>query len=300
MLFPFRELTVCIIEKLSNEVYQFDGFSFCNSLERPNYWQQHSHPEIQIAIPQTSAKAWINMRSSATKQYKKQIEPGQSFLVSSNQTHALEWQQTAELTLFYLHPKFFSNAIGELIEENNLVIYERCSLVNDTLICEIATILGYLSKSDSAYIEKLYIENLANLLAIHLLKNYIDYKVKVFDNLSRLSSKKLKAIYDYVESNLESKITLSELATIAGVGKYYFCRLFKGSTNTTPYSYVLHRRIERAKKLLKDSDLSICNIALECGFSNQSHLAKHFRNILGTSPMRYRQSNTEFASNKWY
>lgn len=281
---------MCIIEKLSNEVYQFDGFSFCNSLERPNYWQRHSHAEIQIAIPQTSARAWINMPST-TKQYKKQIELGQSFLVSSNQTHALEWQKTAELTLIYLHPEFFSNAIGEFIEENNLVIYEHCSLVNDTLICEIATILACLSKSDSAYIEKLYIENLASLLAIHLLKNYIDYKITVPNRFSRLSSKKLKAIYDYIESNLESKITLLQLATVAGVGKYYFCRLFKNSTNTTPYSYVLHRRVERAKKLLKDSDLSICNIALECGFSSQSHLAKHFRSIIGTSPMRYRQSN---------
>ena len=281
---------MCIIEKLNNEVYQFDGFSFCNSLERPNYWQQHSHSEIQIAVPQTNARAWINMRSSTTKQYKKQIEPGHSFLVSSNQTHALEWQKTAELTLFYLHPKFFSNAVGESIAENDLVIHERCSLVNDTLICEIATILVHLSKSNLADIEKLYIENLANLLAVHLLKNYINYKVTVFNNFSRLSSKKLETVYDYVENNLESKITLSELATVAGVGKYYFCRLFKGSTNTTPYSYVLHRRVERAKKLLKDSNLSICNIALECGFSNQSHLAKHFRNILGTSPIRYRQS----------
>lgn len=282
---------MCIIKKLSNEVHQFDGFSFCNSLERPNYWQEHAHPEIQIVIPQTNARAWINMRSSATKQPKKRIEPGQSCLVSFNQTHALEWQQTAELTLLYLNPKLFSNAIGESIEESNLVIDERYSLVNDNLIYEIATILGCLSKSDSAYIEKLYIENLANLLAVHLLKNYLNYEIVTVDNLKRLSSKKLKVVCEYVEANLERKITLSELANIAGVGKYYFCRLFKSSTNITPYSYVLHRRIELAKKLLQNSDLPICNIALECGFSNQSHLAKHFRSILGTSPMRYRQSN---------
>lgn len=291
MLFLFGELTVCIVKKLSNEVHQFDGFSFCNSLERPNYWQEHAHPEIQIVIPQSNARAWIDMRFSATKQSKKQIKPGQSCLVSFNQTHALEWQQTAELTLLYLNPKLFSNAIGESIEENNLVINEHFSLVNDNLLYEIATTVGHLSKSNSAYIEKLYIESLANLLAVHILKNYISDRVIVFDNLKKLSSKKLESVCEYVEANLERKITLSELATIAGVGKYYFCRLFKGSTNITPYSYVLHRRVERAKKLLKDSDLPICNVALECGFSNQSHLAKHFRSILGTTPMRYRQSN---------
>lgn len=280
---------MCIIEELSNKVHQFGGFSFCNSLERPNYWQQHAHQELQIVIPQSNALAWIDLGYSATRHYKKQIEPGKISLVSSNQTHALEWQQTAELTIFYLHPQLFSSVIGELVEENNLIINESFSLVNDSLIREIATILVSLGNSNLADLEKLYVENLVNLLAVHVLKNYLNYKIVTFDNLKRLSSKKLKVVYDYVESNLESKITLSELATIAGVGKYYFCRLFKGSTNTTPYSYVLHRRVERAKKLLKHSNLPICDVALECGFGNQSHLAKHFRNIIGTTPMRYRQ-----------
>jgi len=58
----------------------------------------------------------------------------------------------------------------------------------------------------------------------------------------------------------------------------------------TPHQYVIRRRIERAKKLLKYSDLKIVEIALACGFANQSHLSRHFRNLVGTSPKAYRNS----------
>lgn len=282
---------MCIKESLSNEVSQFDGFGFCNSLERPNYWQEHAHPEIQITVPQTNAKAWIDIRSPITRQSKKRIEPGQSFIVYSDRPHALEWQQTAELTLVYLHSQFIARVVGESTKKIKLIDV-KCDLpVNDTLIYEIGAILALLCSSGLADLEKLYVENLASLLAVHLLKNYSNYEVPVFNPQKRLSPKKLQAVFEYVEENLERKITLVELATVAGIGKYYFCRLFKGSTNTTPYGYVLHRRVERAKRLLKSSNLPICDIALECGFGNQSHLAKHFRKMIGTTPRRYRQSD---------
>ncbi|NJL51156.1 MAG: helix-turn-helix domain-containing protein [Hydrococcus sp. SU_1_0] len=58
----------------------------------------------------------------------------------------------------------------------------------------------------------------------------------------------------------------------------------------TPYDYVLQLRVKRAKKLLQSSDLPICDVALECGFGNQSHLAKHFRKKLGITPMNYRKN----------
>lgn len=284
---------MCNPKRLNSKVHQFDGFSFYNCLEEPKYYGEHAHEEIQITLLQANAKAWIKYQSSAVKQYTKQITAGKSFLVSSNQPHSLDWQQTAEMTLFYLHPSFFTNAIGDFIG-NNLEIDERFSLVDDTLIREVGVILRYLCSSNGD-IERLYAENLANLLAVHLLKNYSNYKVRVSHGLKRLPLKKLDIVFEYIEANLAQKITLSDLAAIAGVGKFYFCRLFKSSTNMTPYNYVLQQRIERAKSLLSHSNLAIAEIALECGFSNQSHLAKHFRTMVGTSPMVYRQCNDLFA-----
>ncbi|NJO43692.1 MAG: helix-turn-helix transcriptional regulator [Cyanobacteria bacterium CRU_2_1] len=69
---------------------------------------------------------------------------------------------------------------------------------------------------------------------------------------------------------------------------YYFCELFKQSIGVAPYQYVLQQRVERAKQLLKDEKRAIVDIALECGFANQTHLNKHFRKLTGMTPKSYR------------
>lgn len=281
---------MCNTQRLSNKVYQFNGFSFYNSLERANYWKDHGHEEIQITLPQSNSMARMHYQTFNGKQVSRRIRAGQAFLVSPHQSHQLEWQHEAELTLFYLHPNFLSATVENSKENSCWEIRDRFSLVQDPLIQEVGVIFRYLRNSGIAT-ETLYIENLANLLAIHLIKNYLNYKFKI-PRLDRgLSQKRLKRVLEYIEANLDRKITLADLAGTAGMGKFYFCRSFKSSLHLTPYQYVLQQRVERAKKLLKHSDISICNVALDCGFSSQSHLTKHFRSMLDTSPMNYRKTN---------
>ena len=277
---------MCNPQQLSNTVYQFDGFSFCSSLEKPNYWSEHSHPEMQITLPQANAKAWIDCESSKSKQ----IKAGQSFLVAPNKPHSLDWQETANLTVLYLHPSFFASAIGNTVPKSCLSsLEEKFSLVEDPLIQQVGNIFKHVCDRDLAA-EVFYAENLGNLLAVYLLKKYLNYDIQTTKNAKKLSSTKLNLILDYIEDNLDTKITLSDLANLANVGKFYFCRLFKNSTNITPYKYILQQRVKRAKKLLENPTLPISDISLECGFSSQSHLSKHFQNLVGTTPTKYRQS----------
>ena len=282
-----RSKIVCDRDKLSDRVYQFDGFSFYSSIEPPNSWSSHSHHEMQITMPQANAKAWINCPSLEDRYCTKRIEAGQSFLVAPDCNHRLDWQQTAGLTIFYLHPRFFTRTIGDVVERRHLEIDHRFFLVDDALIQQIGAIFQYFCQADLAT-ENLYVENLASLLAVHFLKKYSNYKGKIHNSRKALSTKKLNLVLEYIEANLDNKITLMDLATITGVGKFYFCRLFKNSTNLSPYKYILHQRVERAKRLLENSTQSIADISLESGFSSQSHMAKHFRNQVGVSPTKYR------------
>lgn len=281
---------MCNTQELNSKIYEFDGFSFYNSLEQPNYWSEHGHAEIQITLPTSDARAWIKYQSSNGKQRTDKIDADRAFIVAPNQPHQFEWSKTAELTLFYLHPGFLANTIGNSIENNHLEISDRFSLVDDPLIREVGSIFRYLCSQGIAT-EKLYVENLANLLAIHLLKNYLNYNLRISSFDRGLSPKKLDRVLRYIEANLDRKITLSKLAKIAGVGKFYFCRLFKSSLGLTPYQYVIQQRVAKAKKLLACSNIPICDIALDCGFSSQSHLAKHFRSMVRESPMNYRRSS---------
>ena len=282
------ETNVCELAKLNGEFHQFDGFGFYNSIEPKNCWSEHRHEEIQILLPNANARATIGYQSSTGRAIARTIEADRCCLIAPNQVHALDWQQEAGLTLFYLHPRFLANALDRSTKSGQLN-FDTCFVpLNDGVIRQIGTIfhqLCYLN-TDGA---KLYAKELAHLLAIHSSEKYSVQNTKTFSS-KRLSTKKLNSVLKYIDVNLEQKITLSDLATVAGMGKFHFSRLFKSSTGCSPYTYILRRRIEKAKKLLGYSNIPICEIALECGFSNQSHFAKHFRQISGTTPASYRQS----------
>lgn len=101
---------------------------------------------------------------------------------------------------------------------------------------------------------------------------------------------KLQQALEYIQANLDENITLEAIASELGMSQFHFCRWFKQSMQIAPYQYVLQQRVEKAKVLLKSSDLSIVTIALTCGFNSQSHLINRFKKQTGLTPKAYRNS----------
>ncbi|MBW4694405.1 MAG: AraC family transcriptional regulator [Lyngbya sp. HA4199-MV5] len=135
---------------------------------------------------------------------------------------------------------------------------------------------------------RLYIDSLANVLAIHLIRQYATTRVQLPTYEGGLSQRQLLTILDYVHEYLERNIKLADLANQLSMSQFHFSHLFKQSLGVTPYQYLLQQRIERAKQLLKESDRSIMDIALMCGFNSHSHLSKQFRQLTGMTPKTYR------------
>jgi len=81
-----------------------------------------------------------------------------------------------------------------------------------------------------------------------------------------------------------------ELAAIAQLSVFHFCRSFKRSTGFTPHQYVIQQRVERAKQLLKDGKMGISEVAIACGFTHQSHLNRHFKRLTGVPPKKFSTS----------
>lgn len=108
----------------------------------------------------------------------------------------------------------------------------------------------------------------------------------------KLSSYKLYQVLEYIDGHLATAddTSLNELSTIAGLSSYYFARQFKESMGITPHQYVIQQRIEKAKQLLENKDIPIAKIAIDCGFSNQSHFGRVFRQATGTTPKAYQQA----------
>jgi AraC-like DNA-binding protein len=100
----------------------------------------------------------------------------------------------------------------------------------------------------------------------------------------------MRRVREYVDAHLGESMDLAELASIAGLSVFHFARQFKQSAGVTPHSYLVQRRVERAQDLLARTDLALSEIAAAAGFSDQSHLARHFRQMLGTTPREFRWS----------
>jgi AraC family transcriptional regulator len=135
---------------------------------------------------------------------------------------------------------------------------------------------------------KFYIESLTNVLAVHLLRQYTTTKPHVPIYEGGLPQRQLMQVLDYINDHLHQEIKLADLAALLGISQFHFCHLFKQSTAIPPYQYLLQQRIDKAKQLLKQTELSIVDIALSCGFSSHSHLSKQFRQFTGTTPRMYR------------
>ena len=103
-----------------------------------------------------------------------------------------------------------------------------------------------------------------------------------------LASWQQKLVCAYIEEHLATNITLAELADLARLSPFHFCREFKGSVGTSPHRYHVQRRIERAKALLMERTSSIAGVAFATGFGGASQFATAFRRLTGDTPTNYR------------
>ncbi len=101
---------------------------------------------------------------------------------------------------------------------------------------------------------------------------------------------KLKTVLKFIRENFDKDITLENMAAVAGFSEKYFCKFFKDMTGTTPVNYLLTYRIERAARKLLGSDLSVTQIAFDCGFNDLSYFIKTFKTFKNVSPKDYRKA----------
>lgn len=99
---------------------------------------------------------------------------------------------------------------------------------------------------------------------------------------------RMHKVTKHIEQHLDRRLTLAELASLAGLSASHFSRAFRNALNTTPQHFVRQRRIERAKMMLTCPKRRLAHIAQECGFSDQAHFTRVFRHFVGEPPSRWR------------
>jgi AraC family transcriptional regulator len=99
---------------------------------------------------------------------------------------------------------------------------------------------------------------------------------------------RLKRVFEYVDAHLSNRITLLDLAAVAGLSRMHFASQFRMATGLRPHEFVLRRRVQQAEELLRNSRMAIVEIALTVGFQTQAHFTTVFKRFAGCTPRQWR------------
>jgi AraC family transcriptional regulator len=136
----------------------------------------------------------------------------------------------------------------------------------------------------------LYSETLAHALAMRFLLDESRPEDTKNSSVTPLPPRILRRIRDRIEAELDTNLSLGSLARESGYSRAHFLRMFRAATGLTPHQYVLQRRLGIAQQLLRQSTMSLADIALRCGFSSQTYMNDVFRKQLGVTPGKYRRN----------
>jgi AraC family transcriptional regulator len=130
------------------------------------------------------------------------------------------------------------------------------------------------------------------LEAATLLRQQIDPQVAgpPCDGRGRLPAWQARKVQDYIDAHITGPVLVGELCAVIQRSAAHFSRSFKRTFGESPHAFVIRRRLELAAQFMLDTDASLSDISLRCGFTDQAHLCKHFRQFIGQTPSAWRRA----------
>jgi AraC family transcriptional regulator len=203
-----------------------------------------------------------------------------------------EWRHAGhpEILQVYLRQSVYEAAVTEIYgcDSSGAELVPRFAIL-DPLLEQLAIAITNALR-DGAAEDGLYIDTVAQMMAVHLARSHSSRSrpMRILP-AKPLSGWKMRRVIEYIEDNLEGDLSLQAMAAEVDISPLYLARAFKSAVGQSPHQYVLARRIERAKELLRNTDLPVVDVALSSGFSSQSHLSHWFIRQVGVSPAVYRR-----------
>jgi len=202
------------------------------------------------------------------------------------------WEMSGKDTalLLRLSPALLRTAAQELGADPNHVEIRNRFQMRDEAIENIGWALK--AEMEAGYPSgRLYLDGMAFSLAARLVRCHSSLAAAQERRPNgRMAGARLRRVLAHIEDNLAKELSLVELAAVADLGVSHLKASFRESTGLPVHQYVIRRRVERAKRLLREGKLSISQVALEAGFAHQSHLARHLRRLAGMSPRDVRNA----------
>lgn len=248
--------------------------------------EPRAHPSLIYHLARPTR---VERRLDGANQESALIGPGR-FCITPGRA-AAHWRHCGnpEILQLYVRRSVYEHAVEEMFggDGSRADVVPRFA-VTDPLLEQLALAVVQALR-DGAAEDRLYIESIAQLIAVHLARAHSSHaRPAPAAAPEALSSRRIRKLLDYIEQHLAEDLSLEALAGEAGLRPLYLARAFRLAVGQSPHRYVVARRVERAKRMLRASATPIADVALAAGFSSQSHLSNWFRRVVGVSPAVYR------------
>lgn len=236
--------------------------------------RKHSHKEISIGIIETGST------DATIKDFEFSLKTNDLILIPPDTIHLCvpDMKNEYYFKLIYIDKKWVEEVL-KINPENITPAVKQLSVKEKEETNRFFK--AFETEKDILKLETYCIIFLENLL------NKIFY-LKGKKVLTKTDPEKITKIKEYLDENYTANISLDELSDLSGLNKYHLLRMFKKKYKITPHAYITNLRFIKAKKLLKNRK-ELADISAECGFFDQSHFIKTFKQYFGITPDKYRK-----------
>lgn len=278
-------LNICRVERKENIAHEFD------LTEIEHY---HNFSELVFIVKGKGVQV--------IEEQEYVVAAGDVFVLQGNQKHFFKDASGIEIVnVMFAHnakQNFISESIRKLDGYNALFILEsqyrakhyfknklhlnRSSMAKMEFILN--SMIAELDQKQEGY--KIILSNKLEELIINLSRQYSSLDATEAKSLVRIGK-----VIDYLENHFDDKIQLNDLAEMAFMSPRNFQRIFKKAVGSTPSSYLMQIRLQRARKLLRNTNTPVSDIAIQCGFGDGNYFTKCFKKEIGYTPVKFRMRN---------
>jgi AraC family transcriptional regulator len=237
--------------------------------------------------------ARITRRIDGEKSMQAALKPRIFGIVPAEVASHWDVSGSPEMLLLYVRKSMLQSAAEQVFnrDPSKIELIPRLGFSDPFMEQMVLSVLIELKKGQNC--NPLYVDVLAHSIAVQLLQSHDasrDGTVRMKPPARDLSQIGLDRAIDYIDVSLDQNLSIESIAGVAELNPICFARAFRRRLGIAPHQYVIEKRVDRAKELLSSTEMPIIGVALDTGFSSQSHFASTFKRVVGVTPKEYRHA----------
>ena len=223
------------------------------------------------------------------------IPPGGMFMMPGGMDFSVRVGGTLRSLHLYLRRAVLEDVAGDLVagDPGRVEILPRFGNTDPLIERLMLGVRNVLHDDDPS--TAVYVDYLARAIVARLIRRHSAASVVSSPALTsqQKGGRQIGKAIDFMEAHLERSLDLAMIAEAAGISPSHFARRFRATVGKAPHQYLIQIRIDRAKRLLSESDKGIAEIAFACGFASQEHLTRLFKRSCGLTPAGFRKARRD-------